>query len=164
MIIDITKLKSNIVDKIDLDIEVIPDEELLKEAGIIELKDTYVKGFITKDEVDSYNLNVIISGNMVIPCSVSLKPTNYEFSCSIDENIEELLEELGKTLKNSENSLDIFPIIWENILMEIPMHIVNEDIHDVKLSGDGWRVITEEEDDDSESVNPELQKLKDLLK
>ena len=51
----------------------------------------------------------------------------------------------------------------KNILMEIPMRIVNEDIHDVKLSGDGWRVITELEDD-SESVNPELQKLKDLLK
>ena len=163
MIIDITKLKSNIVDKIDIDYSVSVDEDTLKESGIIELKDTYVKGFITKNEVDDYNLNVIISGTMVLPCSISLKPTNYEFSCSIDENVQELLEELGKTLKNSENSLDIFPIIWENILMEIPMHIVNEDIHDVKLSGDGWRVITDDEDD-SESVNPELQKLKDLLK
>ena len=163
MIIDITKLKSNIVDKIDIDEKVIVDSELLKETDIIELKDTFVKGFITRDDLNSYNLNVIISGTMVLPCSVSLKPTNYEFSCSIDENIEELLEELGKTLKNSENTIDIFPIIWENILMEIPMHIVNEDIHDVKLSGDGWRVITEVEDD-SESVNPELQKLKDLLK
>ena len=163
MIIDITKLKSNIVDKIDIDYSVSVDDDTLKESGIIELKDTYVKGFITKNEVDDYNLNVIISGTMVLPCSISLKPTNYEFSCSIDENVQELLEELGKTLKNSENSLDIFPIIWENILMEIPMHIVNEDIHDVKLSGDGWRVITEVEDD-SESVNPELQKLKDLLK
>ncbi|MBP3765770.1 MAG: DUF177 domain-containing protein [Bacilli bacterium] len=163
MIIDITKLKSNIVDKIDIDESINVDEELLKETDIIELKDTSVKGFITKDDLNSYNLNVIISGTMVLPCSVSLKPTNYDFSCSIDENIEELLEELGKTLKNSENTIDIFPIIWENILMEIPMHIVNEDIHDVKLSGDGWRVITEVEDD-SESVNPELQKLKDLLK
>lgn len=163
MIIDITKLKSNIVDKIDIDYSVSVDDDTLKESGIIELKDTYVKGFITKNEVDDYNLNVIISGTMVLPCSISLKPTNYEFSCSIDENVQELLEELGKTLKNSENSLDIFPIIWENILMEIPMHIVNEDIHDVKLSGDGWRVITDDEDD-SESVNPELQKLKDLLK
>ena len=163
MIIDITKLKSNIVDKIDIDESINVDEELLKETDIIELKDTSVKGFITKDDLNSYNLNVIISGTMVLPCSVSLKPTNYDFSCSIDENIEELLEELGKTLKNSENTIDIFPIIWENILMEIPMHIVNEDIHDVKLSGDGWRVITDVEDD-SESVNPELQKLKDLLK
>ncbi len=163
MIIDITKLKSNIIDKIDIDYMVEVDEETLKESGIIELKDTYVKGFITKDDLNSYNLNVIISGTMVVPCSVSLKPTNYDFSCSIDENIQELLEDLGKTLKNSENTIDIFPIIWENILMEIPMRIVNEDIHDVKLSGDGWRVITEVEDD-SESVNPELQKLKDLLK
>jgi uncharacterized metal-binding protein YceD (DUF177 family) len=46
--------------------------------------------------------------------------------------------------------------------MEIPMRIVNEDIHDAKLEGDGWKVITEK--DDNETVNPELLKLKDLLK
>lgn len=160
MIIDITKLKSNIVDKIDIDEEVIVDSELLKETDIIELKDTLVKGFITKDDLNSYNLNVIISGTMVLPCSVSLKPTNYEFSCSIDENIEELLEELGKTLKNSENTIDIFPIIWENILMEIPMKVTSPDAEGVKLQGDGWKLVGEEENDG----NTALEGLKDYYK
>ena len=159
MIIDITKLKSNIVDKIDLDYRVEVDEETLKQSGIIELKDTYVKGFITKDDLDSYNLNVIISGTMVLPCSVSLKPTNYDFSCSIDENVQELLEDLGKTLKNSENTIDIFPIIWENILMEIPMRVVSPNAKPEKLKGDGWQFVTEPKG----NVNPELEKLKDLL-
>ncbi len=162
MIIDIIKLKSNIVEKIDIDEVITVDEAKLKESGILELKDTTVKGYITKDDINNYNLNVNIDGIMVLPCSVSLKPTDYHFSCTIDDNIAQLYEEIGIFDKNNENSLDIFPIIWENILMEIPMRIVNEDIHDAKLEGDGWKVITEK--DDNETVNPELLKLKDLLK
>ena len=162
MNIDITKLKSNILDQIDIDQEVIIDKELLDETEIIELKNTYVKGYITKDDINEFNLTVRVYGTMVLPCSVSLKPTNHDFDFEIDDNINKLLEELGKTLKNDENTIDIFPIIWENILMEIPMRIVNEDIHDVKLQGDGWKVITEKED--NEEINPELAKLKDLLK
>ena len=60
---------------------------------------------------------------------------------------------------NSKNSLDILPIIWENILMEIPMRVVSEDAEDVALSGDGWKFITGEE----KTENSELSKLKDLL-
>jgi uncharacterized protein len=162
MEIDITKLKSNIVDKIDINEKLTVDSKTLEESGIIDLKDTLVKGFIQKDDIASYNINVVVSGTMVLPCSVSLKPTDYEFSCNIDDNIDNLLEELGKTLKKDENTIDIFPIIWENILMEIPIRIVNDDIHDAKMEGDGWRIITERSSD--EEINPELAKLKDLLK
>ena len=42
--------------------------------------------------------------------------------------------------------------------MEIPIHIVNEDIHDVKLEGEGWKVIT----GDEPKINPELEKEMDL--
>ena len=44
--------------------------------------------------------------------------------------------------------------------MEIPMRVVNENIHDATLKGEGWSFVTEEQP----SINPELQKLKDLLK
>ena len=161
MIIDLIKLKSGIIDKIDIDNDINIDEEYLQNTEIIEFKQLHINGYITKN-IDSYNLTAKVYGTMVLPCSVSLKPTDYDFSIEIDDNIAKLYEELGKTLKNDENTIDIFPIIWENILMEIPMRIVNENIDDAKLNGDGWRVVTEQEE--SESVNPELLKLKDLLK
>ena len=71
------------------------------------------------------------------------------------------LDELIENARNFTNTLDIFPIIWENILMEIPMKVVSEEIDDVKTSGNGWRLITDEEN--SKDINPELEKLKDLL-
>ena len=159
MIIDIMKLKSNIIDSIDIDEDVIYDESM-EESGILNLENVKVTGYLSKLNEDEYYLNVRVYGKMVLPCSVSLKPTDYNFDLEIDGNIAELLEEMGKNEKKVENTIDIFPIIWENILMEIPIHIVNEDIHDVKLEGEGWKVITGREP----KINPELEKLKDLLK
>ena len=43
--------------------------------------------------------------------------------------------------------------------MEIPMRVVSEGAEEVKLSGDGWRLVT----DDEKEENSELSKLKDLL-
>lgn len=159
MIIDVIKLKSNIVDKIDID-ETISFNDELKETQIISLDDVRVVGFMNKVGIDDYYLNVRVYGAMVLPSSLTLKPTNYDFDFEIDGNIGEMFEEIGKNLKKSENSIDILPIIWENILTEIPMHIVNEDDHNIELKGEGWRVLTGKE----ETVNPEFEKLKDLLK
>jgi uncharacterized protein len=159
MIIDIIKLKSNIVDKIEID-ETISFKEELKQTEIISLDDVRVVGYMNKVGTDDYYLNVRVYGTMILPSSLTLKPTNHEFDFEIDGNIGEMYEEIGKNLKNSENSIDILPIIWENILTEIPMHIVNEDDHNIPLKGEGWRVLTGKE----ETVNPEFEKLKDLLK
>lgn len=156
MIIDITKLKSSIVDEIELDEKIELD---LSSTEIIELKDARIKGSISRDDI-SYYINAVISGVMVLPCSITLKPVDVPFSTEISGNIEEMLEETEENVKKSEFTIDILPIIWENILMEIPMKVVSDDISDAKLEGDGWKVIEEDEP----SLNPELQKLKDLFK
>jgi len=156
MIIDITKLKSSIVDKIELDEKIELD---LSNTEIIELKDARIKGNISRDDI-SYYISAVISGTMVLPCSITLKPVDVPFSTEISGNIEEMLEETEENVKKNEFTIDILPIIWENILMEIPMKVVSDDISDAKLEGDGWKVIDEEEP----SLNPELQKLKDLFK
>ena len=70
-----------------------------------------------------------------------------------------MLKEMDENSKKIINSIDILPIIWENILMEIPSKVTSPDADTAKLSGKGWKVVTDEE----KSVNPELAKLKDLL-
>ena len=97
---------------------------------------------------------------MVLPCAITLEPVNYPFSVKISGNLEEMLEEINENSKKIENSIDIFPIIWENILMEIPMKVVSEKAKDIKLEGDGWRLITDEK---REEINPEFAKLNQLF-
>ena len=62
-------------------------------------------------------------------------------------------------MKKSENTIDIFPIIWENILMEIPIKVTSPDA-DKELSGDGWKFVT---NDEGLKVSNAFDKLKDLL-
>jgi len=159
MVIDIIKLKNNIVDYIEINEEKTFEKETYQNTDIIELSKVSINGDLTKDNYSGYNLNVTVKGKMVLPCSLTLKPVDYPFEFSIDGNIEELFEEIGKNFKNTQNSIDILPIIWENILMEIPMKVTSSDISDMPTSGDGWCLVTEE----VKRINPELEKLKDLL-
>lgn len=153
--IDITRLKSDIDEYTLIDLNYSFSKEQLENSNILELNNVSIIGDITKN-MDNFHLKVEVSGVMVLPCSVSLKPTNYPFSLEIDEDFDETLQE---NLKNVTNSIDIFQIIWENILMEIPLRVVNEDLSDVKTEGEGWQLITDKE----ERINPALEKLKDLL-
>ena len=159
MEIDITKLKSGLARTISIDETYSFNEEELKNSGILKLDNVKITGEISKNSLDDYNINIIVKGTMVLPCSVTLKPVDHEFTAEISGNLTEMLEEFAENSKNGQKSIDIFPIIWENILMEIPIRIVSDDISDVKTKGDGWELIT----DEKETVNPNLAKLKDLL-
>ena len=160
MNIDITKLKSGIQSQIEIDEVYSFSKDILDGTDIMSLDDVNIKGYMTSNSVDDYDLDVNVSGVMVLPCSLTLKPVNYRFETKIEGNIDKLLGEINETLKKNQNSIDILPIIWENILLEIPIRVVSDDSANLKLEGEGWKLITESE----KRLNPELQKLKDLLK
>ena len=159
LIIDLTRLNTGVVEYIDIDEDINIDDEKLNSSEIISLKNTKVVGSISSEGKEHY-LECEITGTMILPCSMTLKPVDYEFNIKVEGIMEELFEEIGEIVKNNQNTIDILPIIWENILMEIPMKVVSDQVEDVQTSGNGWRLITEE---DSKSINPEFEKLKDLL-
>lgn len=160
MNIDITRLVSGVDKNIPLDIKYSFNKEELLGTDLIELNDVSIKGEITKNNRNELLINCEVSGVMVLPCSITLEPVNYPFSVIIDGNLEEMLEEINENSQKIENSIDIFPIIWENVLMEIPMKVVSEKAKDLKLEGDGWKLITDEK---KEEINPEFEKLNQLL-
>ena len=161
MIIDITKFKNQNTSKLEVNNDLEISKEQLIGTSIIDLNNLKIIGDITNPNRDEYLLNVVVSGEMILPDSITLEEVKYNFSTEIEGNIGELLEEIGESSKKTEFSIDIFPIIWENILMEIPIRIVNEKNENIKLEGDGWKLIDAYE---KTSTNPELEKLKDLLK
>lgn len=134
MIIDLTPINYDQKDEIIINEEIEIPKELITNTEIEDLNNIYVSGRIYKDQLEEIIIELKISGTMTIPCSRTLKPTKYNFETEIEENIE-------KT-KKIQKTIDILPIIWENILMEIPISIVNPEAKDVKLKGDGWELIT----------------------
>ena len=95
---------------------------------------------------------------MKLSCAITLKPVDYPFKFEIDGELEELMRDLEENSKNFQNTIDILPIIWENILMEIPMRVISDELKDkeINMSGDGWKFVTDEEE-----VNNPLRVLMD---
>lgn len=155
MIIDLTPLNYGAKDRIDIDEKISFTKEDLQNTELLDLQNVKVKGQICREDLYNYNLYLNIKGKMTLPCSRTLKPTDYEF----ETDIEEILEENEEKFKKNQKTIDILPIIWENILMEIPIRIINPDAENIKIKGDGWELITDSENKGHNS----LAKLKDLL-
>lgn len=159
MDIDITRLRSGIQSKIEVDMTYKFSCDELRILEIEALNDLKVTGTISLDALKEIYLDLTITGTMIIPCAVTLKPVNYPFIIDISDTLEEIDGNLEKKCQKSQNILDIFPIIWENVLMEVPMRVLSDEASNYQISGDGWSFNS----NNSDISNSELSKLKDLL-
>ena len=157
---DITRLNNNIERVISINETYTFVQEELKGTDLLKLEDVKVVGELFKNSLGNIELNVDVYGVMVLPCAITLKPVDYPFSLTISGEIDELMEDLEENKRNFQNTIDILPIIWENILMEIPMRVVSNEARDkdINLSGDGWKFITEDEE-----IRSPLSELMDYL-
>ena len=156
MNIDLSKLLYNQTDEIIIDEVIdIPKEYLTDD--IKDISKVTVTGNVTSDGY-MLSLNLNIKCTLTLICSISLKDVKYDINCDVEEEISEDNDENMKILNNS---IDLLPIIWQNILMEIPIKVVSPDIEEKNIYGDGWKFITDEEEDNE--IDPRLSKLKDYL-
>ena len=136
MNIELDELFCHNTDKIVIDEDIIFTEEY-KSNDIKELKNVHFSGLIKESSDTTIKLEGTLNGIMVIEDSISLEDVDYSFSCEIDENLDEILE-------NNQNTIDILEILWQNIVLEIPLKFtVVNDLS--KYQGDGWKVISEDE-------------------
>ena len=139
---------------INIDSDIIIPNEYLENSGIRRLNNIHFKGNIKKSVDDTYSLEGVLSGTMILADDITLEDYEYNFTSEIEENIEETSINLQKTL-------DITDILWQNILIEVPSKVVNDKNKNIKLEGNGWRLISE---DDLNSKNNPLSELEDLLR
>ena len=108
----------------------------LSYTEIIRLNSLHFKGSSTIDYVDDLILEGLLEGEMVLPCSISLEEVEYPFLIEIEEN----LGNFEEIMKNNKNSLEILPILCENIVLEIPMKVVKKGVNISNKSGEGWEL------------------------
>ena len=138
MIIDLADLISNRKNKIDISSWIEFSDEYLQNTTIRRVNKIHFSGCISKLVDDSLVLEGILEGTLILPDDITLEDFEYTFSSEIRENLEE-------NIINSQKNIDIMPILWQNILVEIPLRVVNPKNENVKLQGDGWRLIKEED-------------------
>lgn len=144
--IDLTKLITNSLEELDIDIDVSYDDDRLLDTSIRELRNVKFIGDIVRLCNDDFRISGKLSGIMVLPDDITLEDVLYEFSIDILEDFNEYDNDEDKdNLKIIKNRLDISEFLWQNILVEIPLKVVSEKNKDLTLKGNGWRLITEEE-------------------
>ena len=155
--LDITELKNGAINKLEIDESLEFSEEILKNTEIKRLENIKAKGELTRIENSTYHITLNITRNMVLLCARSLEEVDYKLNIFIDYYIgeEETVEEKQVILQNS---LDIFGIVWENIVLEVPLRVIKENA-DFLESGDGWSLI----DDKKKTNNSPFSDLLDML-
>ena len=74
---------------------------------------------------------------MIIPDSITLENIEYPYEIEYDDYLED-------NCKKNENILDIFQLLWENIVLEVPLQFTK--VKDLsKFHGDGWKLVSEDE-------------------
>ena len=151
MFINLEELNSNVKDEILFSDSVVFSDDDIENTEIKKLDEVSVNGRIYKNSSDEFIMEAVLSGQMHLEDSISLEDVIYPFSIKIEENIEENLEK-------DQNTIDIIPILWQNIVLEVPLRYTNVDDYS-NYSGDGWKLVSEKE---TKTNNPFLE-LKDKI-
>lgn len=153
MILDLTRLQTEQTNSIDINEVITFGPEELKTTDIRSINPVTVTGNISQNDAGIYHLYLNINGEMILPCAITLEDVPFTFAITYDEDI----ADDNENLKIIGNNLDIIPIVWENIITEIPIRVISPTATEIK-GGDGWQLITDDED------NKPLSGLNDLLK
>lgn len=155
MIIELKEL--NVKKEILINSEVIKDDKL--DSRIHELKDSTVSGRVYINNTDETIVDLLFRGIMVIDDSVTLEKVDYPFEIQINDNIVNLSEEFADCVDFTQNILDILQLLWENIVLEVPIRFTTS--NDANIRGEGWEL---NKKDNMDTCDPRLEKLKELLK
>ncbi len=135
--IDLVEILTGIKDYILIDSSYQIGKEYYENSSIKGLSSIKVYGSIREMEDENIYLDIEVMGKMLIEDSITLEDVWYPFSFKIKENINEFIEK-------DENSLDLLEVLWQNIVLEVPLRytVVNDYS---KYHGDGWKLVSEEE-------------------
>ncbi len=149
MKIDLTKIPS---EGIELEEIISFEKELFSHPDLEAINNVKLTGRIYYDSAEELVIDLILSGEMILKDAIDLSPISYPFSIKINERY-------ATSLENSDNSLDIMSILWQNIVLEIPIRIVKPENENISLQGEGWELANE----DTKKIDSRLAPLLDLL-
>ena len=127
-----------------VDQDLLFDEDIYKTSLIKGLENVHVKGKIYYSTTKEVLFEGAVSGEMLIVDSNTSDIINYPFSCEINEILSEDKDFSEELRSNNQNSLDLKEILWQNIVLEVPLNFSKTDKVGI-TKGDGWELKSEDE-------------------
>ena len=143
--------------------DLIVDEDIIYENkslinGLKDVKNAHYSGAIRLNEDENIELDLLLTGKMILIDSITLNEIEKYFEIKIEETLRQEDDNFKEYFNNLQNTLDISEILWQNIVLEVPIRI-RQDEEDITLEGEGWQLNKKDE----EEIDPRLAKLQELL-
>ena len=130
--------------------------EYIKNTSIQKLENVKVNGRAYYSVTSEIVFDCKVEGTMVLLDAMDLEPIDYPFSFEISEILSENDDEKDQ---NELKTLDIMDILWQNIVLEVPISFRKDPEKAYNLEGDGWELVDEER----KKLDPRLAPLLELL-
>jgi len=127
------------------------NEEYYKNSMIKSTRDIKSLGKIYLNSAEEIILEINLQGVIKIIDSYSAELVDYPININFEENF-------GEISQIEENTLDILDILWENIVLEVPISFTTKKSIQT-AQGEGWELL----DEDAKKIDPRLAKLSELL-
>ena len=101
-----------------------------------------VEGTISRVDDDIFRCVYHLKVDLVLSCSLTLEPVNYSMNFEQEDLIGYANENYDDVVEISGNTVDLNAIVWDNIIVNIPIRIVRDDAYEILAS----RNISLEED------------------
>ena len=131
MEIDLRKLYS--AEKIAVNEEIIIPEDYYQNLDVINISSVNLQGEIALNYDGEIELKGELKGTFTISCAISLEEVDEPFSSEVEIIIVE------KAQKNQIN-LALLDILWENIVLEVPMKVIKKGVKTDNIKGEGWEL------------------------
>ncbi|GAK04064.1 ribosomal protein L32p [Geomicrobium sp. JCM 19037] len=166
----IQQLLTSRSERVDIDKVVDVTELTERDRELRHVSPVRVHGYVMIDrQYATFHLHA--EGSMTLPCARTLRDTIVPFDIAFTERFRidgAPISNEDETLHEPENGyVDLLPYIKENILLAIPIRVINDDqdpSDDTPNQGNGWEIVLDEDHkktDEKTAVDP---RLKDLAK
>jgi uncharacterized protein len=132
---------------------VIDFTEDIKGTDILAISPVEVSGDYEVYDNSEFIFYIDIKCTLTLECAITLKEVPYELDIQVEEVFSTEEDEESNTIEGI--TIDLLPIIWSNIILEMPMRVVSENAYDnFELDN------TEFDDDEIENAFSNLKNLK----
>ena len=93
-----------------------------------------VEGTISRVDDDIFRCVYHLKVDLVLSCSLTLEPVNYSMNFEQEDLIGYANENYDDVVEISGNTVDLKAIVWDNIIVNIPIRIVRDDAYEILAS------------------------------
>lgn len=132
------------------------NEDYLKNSQIQKLDNVKVNGRCYYSVTNEVILDCQVQGKMILLDAMEGIPVDYPFNIKISEVLSEMDDEKNE---NDAKTLDIMDVLWQNIVLEVPISYKANPDKEYHMEGEGWELV----DEQVKKVDPRLAPLLELI-